>query len=164
MEAISLAGALRGFSRRASKQRAEDLVAELDISAWATTPGHRLSGGLRRLVAFGMTLNYDGPLLVLDEPTNDVDSDRRELMWRALRDRRQTAAIVVTHNVHEAMAKADRVVSLSQGRLQSATAEPSQRGDMETGTDVPRPGVIGGDSVNECYDEPPIPDPRSGEV
>ncbi|QAY62874.1 ABC transporter ATP-binding protein [Xylanimonas allomyrinae] len=117
-ESIHIAGMLRGLTAPASADATTGLLAELQIGDWSQVAGHRLSGGLRRLVAFAMTMNSRPELVVLDEPTNDVDPERRRLMWQALRRRSERAAVVViTHNVHEAVAYADTCYEMAEGRL-----------------------------------------------
>ena len=60
-----------------------------------------------------------GRLIILDEPTNDVDPVRRRLLWdqiRALADD-GAAVLLVTHNVREAERAVDRLVILERGRV-----------------------------------------------
>ena len=60
-----------------------------------------------------------GRLVILDEPTNDVDPVRRRLLWdqiRALADD-GAAVLLVTHNVREAERAVDRLVILERGRV-----------------------------------------------
>src|SRR5690625_4402212 len=87
--AIQLAGRIRGLSVRQARAAAEELADELDIRPWldqrALPEGGGLSGGIRRLTAFAMTVAAPTPLLVLDEPTNDIDASRRRLPWDAVR-------------------------------------------------------------------------------
>ncbi|WP_344008159.1 ABC transporter ATP-binding protein, partial [Isoptericola halotolerans] len=74
--AVELAGRLRGLPRREARRAAERLAVELDITEWidqrALPEGRGLSGGVRRLAGFAMTVAAPAPLVVLDEPTNDV--------------------------------------------------------------------------------------------
>src|SRR6056297_3173205 len=78
--AITIAGRLRGLSRRDAAAAAERLADELDIGEWsdrrATPDGGGLSGGVRRLTSFAMAAAAPAPLVVLDEPTNVVDAAR----------------------------------------------------------------------------------------
>src|SRR5690625_6877962 len=59
------------------------------------------------------------PLLVLDEPTNDVDAGRRRYLWDAVRRRADGGAgvLLVTHNVSEAERIVDELVILDHGRV-----------------------------------------------
>lgn len=118
-QAIVMMARIRGASRRDAQAQARHLIETLDIGEWANTPGQRLSGGVRRLTAFCMALGTRTPLVMLDEPTNDVDPVRRRLLWREIRELagNSEAVLIVTHNVAEAERYADRVAILESGRL-----------------------------------------------
>lgn len=135
--AIELAGRIRGLSSRDAKASARSLVEELDLGEWATRraipEGGGLSGGVRRLTSFAMTLAAPTPLLVLDEPTNDVDAARRRLLWNALRRRGDSGigVLVVTHNVTEAERVVDDLVVLHRGDVVASGSPGALRGENE---------------------------------
>ena len=95
---------IRGMDKRAASARTEELIEALDLAEWANTTGERLSGGVRRLTAFGMAAASPAQVVMLDEPTNDVDPARRRLLWEQIRELadRGCAVLLVTHNVVEA--------------------------------------------------------------
>ncbi|WP_454083974.1 ABC transporter ATP-binding protein [Georgenia sp. Marseille-Q6866] len=136
--AIEIAGRLRGLSTRAARAAAEHLAAELDIGPWldrrALPDGRGLSGGIRRLTAFAMTVVVPTPLLVLDEPTNDIDASRRRLLWEAVRRRGDEGCgvLLVTHNVTEAERIVDELVVLDRGRVVAAGSPGRLRGTQDT--------------------------------
>lgn len=118
-QAIEIAGRLRGGDRRTVRRRTTELIAALAIGEWADSPAERLSGGVRRLTAFGMAIVAPGRLVMLDEPTNDVDPLRRRLLWEQVR-RLATdghAVILVTHNIAEAELVIDQAVVMDHGRV-----------------------------------------------
>ena len=120
--AIELVGRIRGGRRRDVVARTQQLVDALDIASWADTPSQKLSGGMARLTAFCMTTVVPGRLVVLDEPTNDVDPVRRRLLWDAIRRLAVSGAgvLLVTHNVREAERVVDHLVILDGGRVLAA--------------------------------------------
>ena len=69
-----------------------------------------------------MTAVVPGRLVVLDEPTNDVDPVRRRLLWDEIRSLADAGAgtLLVTHNVREAERVVDRLVVLDRGRVVAA--------------------------------------------
>lgn len=119
LEAITLMARIRGAARRSAEQRAQALIDSLDIAEWAEVKGERLSGGVSRLTAFAMAAAEPGRLVMLDEPTNDVDPVRRRLLWAQVRDLadRGCAVLLVTHNVMEAERAVDRLAILDRGRV-----------------------------------------------
>jgi ABC-2 type transport system ATP-binding protein len=118
-EAIVLCGRVRGGGRAEVARRADELIEALDLGEWRDKRGMGLSGGVKRLVGFAMVTVCPGRLVILDEPTNDVDPLRRRLLWqqvRALGDR-GVAVLLVTHNVLEAEKAVGRLAVIDNGRL-----------------------------------------------
>ena len=118
-QAIDLVGQLRGASRSEVRARRDRLVESLELGEWLNTDAARLSGGVKRLVAFAMAAVAPGRLVMLDEPTNDVDPVRRRLLWRQVRQLADhgAAVLLVTHNVIEAERSVDRLAILDAGRV-----------------------------------------------
>ena len=121
-QAIEIVGRIRGGSRRSVHRRTAGLLATLGLEEWADQPGERLSGGVRRLTAFCMAIVEPGRLVMLDEPTNDVDPVRRRLLWEQVRLLAAAGhgVVLVTHNITEAERAIDRVVVLDHGRVAAA--------------------------------------------
>lgn len=118
-QAIELVGRLRGGRAGEVRIRRDRLVAALDLGEWLDTDGARLSGGVKRLVSFAMAAASPGLVVVLDEPTNDVDPVRRRLLWAEVRRIAEegAAVLLVTHNVLEAERSVDRLAILDAGRV-----------------------------------------------
>jgi len=118
-QAIDLLGQLRGSSGTDVQRRRERLVDALDLGEWLDVDAARLSGGVKRLVAFAMAAVAPGRVVMLDEPTNDVDPVRRRLLWRQVRTLADhgAAVLLVTHNVIEAERSVDRLAILDEGRV-----------------------------------------------
>lgn len=135
--AIQLSGRLRGLPPQTCRARAQDLAEELDITKWfdrrALPEGGGLSGGIRRLTGFAMAVVAPTPLLILDEPTNDIDASRRRLLWEAVRRRADqgAAVLLVTHNVSEAERIVDELVILDAGRVVGAGSPGQLRGSSQ---------------------------------
>lgn len=120
--AIELVARIRGISKPDARRRTQHLLDVLQLGEWADTPSQKVSGGIARLTSFAMTAVAPGRLVVLDEPTNDVDPVRRRLLWeqiRALADN-GAALLLVTHNVREAERVVDHLVVLEQGKVIAA--------------------------------------------
>jgi ABC-2 type transport system ATP-binding protein len=126
-QAVDLVGQMRGGSKVDVRLRRDRLTDALDIGEWLDTPGDKLSGGVKRLVSFTMAAVMPGRVVILDEPTNDVDPVRRRLLWEAVRaiaDEGNTV-LLVTHNVIEAEKAVDRLAIMDLGRV-VAEGTPAQ--------------------------------------
>jgi ABC-2 type transport system ATP-binding protein len=118
-DVVRLTGMIRGGDPAAVTSRTEEMIEALDIGEWAGTIGMKLSGGVKRLVGFAMVSVWPGRVVILDEPTNDVDPRRRRLLWEQVRrlGDEGSAVLLVTHNVLEAEKSVDRLAIINEGRL-----------------------------------------------
>lgn len=132
-QAIELVGRVRGGSRMQVRARAGQLLEALDMQQWSGKLADTFSGGMRRLVAFCMAAVTPGQIVILDEPTNDIDPLRRRLLWdqvRALVDMGSTV-LLVTHNVLEAERAVDRLAIIDKGRVVATGTPASLKGDSQ---------------------------------
>lgn len=125
--AVELVGRIRGASKAQVRARAAERFERLELTEWMDRPTENLSGGVKRLVAFAIATAVRVPLVVLDEPTNDVDPVRRRLLWREIRREADegAAVLLVTHNVNEAESAVDHLAILDEGTV-VAGGTPSQ--------------------------------------
>ncbi len=79
----------------------------------------RLSVGQQQRLAFGAALAGNPKLLILDEPTSNLDPQSRRLVWAEIRRRANLGAAVLfaTHQIDEAEQFCDRVVIIDHGRV-----------------------------------------------
>ena len=101
------------------RQRARDLLAELDLTALAPYPAYTLSGGERRRLEITRALVTSPQYLLLDEPFTGIDpiaiADIQEIIAR-LRDR-GIGILITDHNVRETLAITDRAYILYDGKI-----------------------------------------------
>ena len=118
-ELIEFSARLRGVGRRDAKRRADELLGQLDLLPFARTSMHSASGGVRRLAGFAAAISAPARLLVLDEPTNDIDPIRRQLLWNSIGElgREGATVLLVTHNLAEAERFIDRLAIIDGGRI-----------------------------------------------
>ncbi len=108
-------------SRAAINARVEELLALVQIDGLGGRYPDQLSGGQRQRVAVARALAVEPRLLLLDEPFGALDAKvRKELRseLRRIHDATGVTTILVTHDQEEAMALADRVVLMNQGRIE----------------------------------------------
>ncbi|MBC7304008.1 MAG: ABC transporter ATP-binding protein [Nocardia sp.] len=115
----------RGVKSRAARVIADDWLTAVDATAFADRRPAALSGGQAQRVALARALAVDPDLLLLDEPMSALDVDvapaMRTLLRRVLRDEpgrdHPRCAILVTHDIIDAITLADRLVVLEAGRI-----------------------------------------------
>ena len=127
-----------GVDKTAAHRRALNALHEVQLGDKADQWPSRLSGGQRQRVALARALVSRPGLLVLDEPLGALDALTRITMqqlvsrvWREL----GCTAVLVTHDVAEAVNLADRVIVLDEGRivldLDVPATHPRRHGDLQ---------------------------------
>lgn len=115
-----ITGLLRGQSARDAKRQVWELLERFELLGLADRLMAHLSGGEQRLAALLATFMGYPKVLILDEPTNELDPMRRRRVWEYLRELNQelgVTIIFVTHNLLEAEAAVDQVGIIDRGRL-----------------------------------------------
>ncbi|MDR2109026.1 MAG: ABC transporter ATP-binding protein/permease [Coriobacteriales bacterium] len=79
--------------------------------------GERLSGGERQRLGLARVFLYDPPLILLDEPTSNLDSLNEAVILKSLYERARGATVVLVSHRRSTMRLADRVYTVSSGRL-----------------------------------------------
>ena len=98
---VALLPMLAGVPNAEARQRARDLLAALDVGHRAKAEPSQLSGGEQQRVAIARALVNHPPVILADEPTAPLDSERALAVIRILNQmalQYQTAIIVVTHD------------------------------------------------------------------
>ncbi|NJM72402.1 MAG: ABC transporter ATP-binding protein [Scytonema sp. RU_4_4] len=127
-ESLYFTAHLRGMSRNDARKECDALLDFWQIQELRHKPSSRLSGGQRRLLRLAVAMAGLPPVLILDEPTNDLDPQRRKLVWDNLRRINQeqgTTIILITHDAIEAEKAIQRVGILRSGEL-VAVGRPSE--------------------------------------
>ncbi|HSW59072.1 MAG TPA: ABC transporter ATP-binding protein [Dehalococcoidales bacterium] len=130
-QAIILVGEVRGGDAKRVGKRADELLNSLEMENWSSKTAEVFSGGVRRLVAFCMAAVVPGRIVILDEPTNDIDPLRRRLLWQQVRNLVSMGSTVflVTHNVLEAERAVDRLAIMDHGKVVSMGTPASLKGN-----------------------------------
>jgi ABC-type nitrate/sulfonate/bicarbonate transport system ATPase subunit len=125
----------RSCSKDEARGRARALLPRFGLDGFETYHPSELSGGMRQRVALLRTLLLQRPLLLLDEPFASLDAlTRRELQewlqatWRSGSE----AAVLVTHDVREAVFLSHRVCVMSPrpGRIIAVIEAPEDKSDL----------------------------------
>ena len=107
---------VRGVPRAVAEARARALIAAYGLAGFEDARPAKLSGGMRQRVAFMRTLALDPDVILLDEPFSALDFQTRLLLqtetMRIIRERGKSA-ILVTHDIGEAITMADRILVMT---------------------------------------------------
>jgi NitT/TauT family transport system ATP-binding protein len=123
---------MKGTPKAELSQLSRHFLQLVQLSQFADSYIHQLSGGMRQRVALARSLAMQPDVLLMDEPFAALDAQTRDLLHdeleRVWRETGQTI-IFVTHNVREAARLGDRVVVLSfrPGRIKSEIPVPLSR-------------------------------------
>jgi putative spermidine/putrescine transport system ATP-binding protein len=104
-----------------ARARVAEMLRLTKLEAFADRLPRQLSGGQQQRVALARALAIHPRVLLLDEPLSNLDADLRQEMAREIRilqQRGRITTIMVTHDQTEAMAMADRLVVMHEGRVQ----------------------------------------------
>ena len=137
LENASLMLQLNGMGRRESMRRAQDVLGYLEMGHRAGSLPAKLSGGEQQRVAIGRALVNEPALILADEPTAALDTERGTkvmAMLRGIARERRSAVIAVTHD-HRMIEGFDTVYHLEDGRL----AQVDRRKDLADPTSRDRP-------------------------
>ena len=113
---------LRGM--RDGHQRVQAVLRRLGLAELARTPARKLSGGEAQRVALARAIILSPAVLLLDEPTANLDPYNVGLIEEVVREmnrREGTTVVWVTHNIFQARRLAHRVILLLNGRVVEAT-------------------------------------------
>lgn len=121
IENVEFALRMRGVKKAERNRRAMEWLERLGIGEFAARNIAQLSGGQRQRVALARSLVTEPPILLLDEPLSALDANLKIRMQSVLTELQKEVGITfvyVTHSHSEAFAMADRVVIMSNGRVE----------------------------------------------
>ena len=112
---------MRRVPRAECRERVRATLAMVGLAGYEDRYPRRMSGGQQQRVALARALVIRPSVLLLDEPLSNLDAKLREGMQIELRQIQRTigtTTILVTHDQNEAMSLSDRIVVMSEGRIE----------------------------------------------
>jgi putative ABC transport system ATP-binding protein len=125
LENVEYALNIKGFRGREAKEEAARVMREVGLENKFNAPPRDLSGGQKQRVAIARALAGRSPILLVDEPTANLDGHSAEQileLFRRLARAENRAVLVVTHDP-KVRAVVDRVLTIRDGRLVDAPQE-----------------------------------------
>ena len=111
---------LRQMGKSEKQQRADELLALVNLEGFGKRYPHELSGGQQQRIALARAIANKPDLLLLDEPFSNLDIDLREKLAHKVRNilkSQKITALLVTHDQQEAFALGDMVGVMNEGRI-----------------------------------------------
>ncbi|KAA9085441.1 ABC transporter ATP-binding protein [Microbacterium radiodurans] len=137
LENVLLPAEILRLDKRASRQRAQELLTLAGLDGFEKKLPHELSGGMQQRVSLCRSLLQRPRVLLMDEPFSALDALTRTELSEELQRivaEESTTIVFVTHSIEEAVLLADRVVVMSPrpGRIRRIID-----------VDIPRPRTLG---------------------
>jgi iron complex transport system ATP-binding protein len=120
-------GGAFGWETKQDVNAANQAIADSDLAGFEERLMNQLSGGERQRVVLARALATGARVLLLDEPTANLDLAHQALMFRLVRDRCRSAggsAVVITHDLNLASEFASEIMMLKNGRV-AASGPPA---------------------------------------
>src|SRR5439155_10672517 len=115
---LSFVSDMRGLDEPLFKRRMRSIV---DVCGLAQVLGkdiRALSHGYRQRVGLAQALVHDPPILILDEPTSDLDPNEKAEVIRYIKEiGKERTILLSTHNLSEVEAACARAIIVSKGRI-----------------------------------------------
>jgi lipooligosaccharide transport system ATP-binding protein len=126
-ENLLVYGRYYDLPRKVALQRADELLAFVQLTEKADSKVEQLSGGMKRRLLIARALINDPEIVVLDEPTTGLDPQARHLVWDRLREltAEGKTLLLTTHYMEEAARLCDRLVIMERGLI-IAEGSPKQ--------------------------------------
>jgi len=122
LENVAFGLSVRGVARADRKRRAMEMLGAVQMADYARRKPTQLSGGQQQRVALARALVIQPDFLLLDEPLSNLDAKLRLQMRTEIRRVQQSArvtSVYVTHDQDEALAMADRLAVVRDGRVEA---------------------------------------------
>jgi ABC-2 type transport system ATP-binding protein len=112
-------GRLFGMGSKASRQTADELLDQFQLSKWAKASVYALSGGMAQRLMVARAIFHRPSVLFLDEPTAGLDPQSRLALWDLLGElhREGQTILLTTHYMEEADQLCERVAIMDHGRI-----------------------------------------------
>jgi ABC-2 type transport system ATP-binding protein len=118
-ENIHYFATLYGLNKETIKANTTTLINLMDLQGSEKRSAERLSGGMQRRLDMACALVHDPKILILDEPTADLDPLLRNHIWRLIKkiNKRGTTIVLASHHLTELETLCSRIAILKEGKV-----------------------------------------------
>ena len=118
-ELVDYMGGYYGISAEEREQRDAELIERFDLKQHADMQFQKLSGGLKRRAMLARALIHTPELLILDEPTADVDVEQRHDLWNYLKEMNQRGKTIIltSHYLEEIQHLCREIAIINHGMI-----------------------------------------------
>jgi putative ABC transport system ATP-binding protein len=134
LENVELPLIYRGVGKRKRLQLAEDALTKVGLKERMEHRPAEMSGGQQQRVAIARAIAQAPPIILADEPTGNLDSGSTGEIMQIMKElhKEGRTIILITHD-NEIAARAERVIKIKDGRIESDTAEGAKDHEREEG-------------------------------
>ncbi|MEJ7733703.1 MAG: ATP-binding cassette domain-containing protein [Polyangiaceae bacterium] len=117
-EYLNFVADMRGLDQSTFKKRMKSIVEVCGLAQSLGKDINTLSHGYRQRVGLGQALVHDPPILILDEPTSDLDPNEKAEVIKYIKEiGKERTILLSTHNLSEVEAACARAIIVSKGRV-----------------------------------------------
>jgi len=118
LDYLKFVGEMRGLDSSTFRKRMKQVVEVCGLAKMLGRDIRTLSHGYRQRVGLAQALVHDPPILILDEPTSDLDPNEKAEVIRYIKEiGRERTILLSTHNLHEVEEACARAIIVSKGRV-----------------------------------------------
>lgn len=141
-----------GSIRRIKNERIISVLELVGLEKHSSKPTNSLSGGMRQRLSFAIALLSDSPILILDEPTSNLDANSRGDFLKLVKKFKDDGKTVIfsSHRLDEVNYLADRVLVMKSGRL--VLESPPKKLGETLGLKIKLNLVIPQHSIKQAFD------------
>lgn len=116
-EHLELFSELTGTSRERVTEDVSVIAESFEMNTFLDSFASTLSGGQQRVLCVAIAMIKRPSFIIMDEPTAGVDVQKRQIVWKAIRDRPGITGLVTCHSVEEGEVSSNRIMVMSKGNV-----------------------------------------------
>lgn len=119
LENVMLPLIIQGESKKSAKEKAEELLVKVGLADKRNQLPEVLSGGEQQRIAIARALIHQPPIIMADEPTGNLDSEKAEEIMNILEDctAKGMTVFVITHDLELVRRRKKRIIAIKNGEI-----------------------------------------------